>query len=83
MASLIAGVTVRRLAHRQNEPENLTAKARRRAAFLLGADGVEIDEPRLEERLRDGFERGAGVAQEGDVVVEGAQSFANQLLGTQ
>ena len=42
----------------------------RGAAFLLGADGVEIDKPRLEQRLRDGFEGGVGFAQEGDAVVE-------------
>ncbi len=41
----------------------------RGAAFLLGADGVEIDEPRLEQRLRDGFERGVGFAQEGRCAV--------------
>ncbi len=40
---------------------------------ILGAHGVEIDEPRLEQRLGDGFERGVGFAQEGDAVVEGTK----------
>ena len=52
----------------------------RGAAFLLGADGVEIDKPRLEQRLRDGFERGVGFAQEGDAVVEGLKNARNCLL---
>ncbi len=43
------------------------------AAFHLGTHGVEIDEPRLEQRLGDGFERGVGFAQEGDAVVEWLQ----------
>jgi len=44
---------------------------------LFGVDGVEIDKPRFEQRLRDGFERGIGFAQEGDAVVEGAKEFSN------
>ena len=39
------------------------------AAFGLGAYGVEVHEPGLEQRLGDGFEGGVGLAQEVDAVV--------------
>jgi len=41
------------------------------AAFQLGTYRVEIDKPRLEQRLGDGFQRGIGFAQQGDAVVKG------------
>ncbi|KYZ81322.1 hypothetical protein PTBPS01_19665 [Burkholderia pseudomallei] len=50
------------------------------ASFLLGADGVEIDEPRLEQGLGDGFQRGVGFAQEGDAVVYRTQNLGNLAL---
>ena len=46
-----------------------------REALALGANGIEVDEPRLEQRLRDGFEGGVGFAQEGDAVVERTEQF--------
>ena len=49
-------------------------------ALLLGANGIEVDEPRLEQRLRDGFEGGVGFAQEGDAVVECVQHCSDRPL---
>jgi len=56
--------------------------AGRGEALALGANGIEVDEPRLEQRLRDGFEGSVGFAQEGDAVVEGVEHPSDcSLLG--
>ena len=36
---------------------------------------VEVDKPRLEQRQGDGLQRGIGLAQQGDAVVEGTENF--------
>ena len=41
---------------------------------------VEIDKPRLEQRLGDGFECGVGFAQEGDAVVEKFKRVSDYAL---
>ena len=51
--------------------------------LLPGADGVEVDEPGLEQRLGDGLEDCVGFAQEGDAVVEGRQHFTDFALHLQ
>jgi len=40
--------------------------------LLLGANGIEIDEPRLEQRLRDGFEGGVGFADNINPCIDGS-----------
>ena len=54
--------------------------SRRRDALLLGVNRIEIDEPRLEQCLRDGFECGVGIAQEGDAVVKRPKYSRNFIL---
>src|SRR5581483_5462423 len=53
------------------------------ATLHLGADGVEIDEPGLEERPRHRLERFAHLAVELDLVVERAEYVGDRLLFTE
>ena len=48
--------------------------------MLSGVDRIEINKPRLEQRLRDGFEGGVGFAQQGNAVVESTDNSRNTLL---
>ena len=50
------------------------------AAFGLGADGVEVHEPRLEERPRHRLQRLAHAAVELDLVVQRAEDLGDGAL---
>ena len=50
------------------------------ATFHLGADGGEINEPRLEQWLSDGFEGSGGFSQECDAVIEGTENTRKTFL---
>ena len=50
------------------------------AALQLGADGFEIDEPRLEQRARHRFQRGVAAAVEFDLVVQRAEDVGDGAL---
>ena len=56
----------------------LRASLTEAALMIRAAVGEDvIYEPRLEQRLRDGFEGGVGFAQEGDAVVERTKCSRN------